>query len=40
MFEEFFKVDRSMGESRGEQILGAILLIVVFVGSAIFMYYR
>jgi len=39
MFEDFFKIDRNMGERRVDQILGVILLIVVFVGSILYMKY-
>ena len=31
MFERFFKIDKSIGERRFDQISGAILLIAVFV---------
>jgi hypothetical protein len=39
MIKDFFKIDRSMGERRVDQIAGIILLIVVFVGSILYMKY-
>jgi len=33
MFEDFWKVDKSMGESRFDQVLGVIILVGLFVFS-------
>ena len=36
MFDDFWKIDRSMGESRFAQVLGAVIMVVVIVGSIIY----
>jgi len=40
MFEDFFKIEKRWGESRAAQVLGVVMLILVFAGSIIYMIFR
>ncbi len=36
MFEDFFKIDKSMGESRFDQILGVIVLVGIVIFAVVY----
>jgi len=39
MFEDFFKIDKSMGESRGAQILGWVILVGTIASAILYKIY-